>query len=270
MCALPELVTNFQATFGSALRDNQTTGIWALFREPQAVAERRFAAYRRNVIGNWRSALASTYPVLAQLVGAISFRELADQYIATYPSSSGDLNAYGDAMPTLLEASVLRDVSPYLPDIARLEWALLQAYGAADAADFDLAALAGVPAPAQAELRLNVWPAALLIDSPWPLADIWQAHQLVTGARDAALADIERSPASQLHHTLVARSEGRVFALALNTGEAVFLRALQAAQSLTEAITTALAADNTFNPGATLQRLISLHTLTGFQESPHE
>ena len=266
MAALPEL----QATFGSALRGNETAGLWALFREPQAVAERRFAAYRRNVIGNWRSALASTYPVVAQLLGAQRFCALADQYIATYPSRSGDLNAYGDALPALLDASALRAALPYLPDIARLEWALLQAYGAEDAADFDLAALAGVPAPAQAELRFNVSSAALLIDSPWPLADIWQAHQLASGARDAALADIERSPASQLHYTLVARSEGRVFAVALNAGEAAFLRALQAAQSLADAIATALAADNTFNPGATLQRLISLHTLTGFYENKNE
>jgi hypothetical protein len=266
MSALPEL----QAALGGGLRGNEGPGLWALFSEPQAVAERRFAAYRRNVTGNWRSALASTYPVLAQLLGAQRFRELADQYIATYPSGSGDLNAYGGELASLLDASTLREALPYLPDIARLEWALLQAYGAADAADFDLAALAGVPAEAQAALRLHVWPAALLIASPWPLADIWQAHQLATNERDVALAGIDTAPSSEPRFALVGRSEGSVFAVSLNAGEAAFLHALQAAQPLAEAIATALAADNHFNPGATLQRLIALHTLTGFQENKNE
>jgi hypothetical protein len=266
MSALPEL----QAALGGALRGNEGPGLWALFREPQDVAERRFAAYRRNVTGNWRSALASTYPVLVQLLGPQRFLELADQYIVAYPSSSGDLNIYGHALAALLDASPWRDALPYLPDIARLEWALLQAYGATDAADFDLAALAGVPAETQAELRLQVWPAAALIESSWPLADIWQAHQLSTDERDAALAGIDISLFSEPRYALVARSEGSVFAVSINAGEAAFLRALQAAQSLVDAIAMALAADNNFNPGATLQRLIALHTLTGFQENKNE
>jgi hypothetical protein len=266
MSALPEL----QAALGGGLRGNEGPGLWALFNEPKDVAERRFAAYRRNVTGNWRSAMASTYPVLAQLLGPQCFRELADQYVATCPSCSGDLNTYGGALAALLDASPLREALPYLPDIARLEWALLQAYGAADAASFDLAALAGVPPEVQAELRLQVWPAATLIESSWPLVNIWQAHQLSTEERDAALAGIDLSPSSEPRHALVARSEGSVFAVSINAGEAVFLRALQAAQSLADAIATALAADSNFNPGMTLQRLIALHTLTGFQENENE
>lgn len=266
MRVLPEL----QIALGSALRGNEVAGLWALFSEPQAIAERRFAAYRRNVLGNWRSALASTYPVLTQLLGPQRFRELADQYIAAYPSSSGDLNAYGDALASLLDASSLRETLPYLPGIARLEWALLQAYGAADAADFDLAALAGVPAKAQSELRLQVWPGAALITSRWPLVDIWQAHQLPIDERDAALADIDLSLSEAPRYALVARSESSVFAASINAGEAAFLRALQAAQSMAEAIASALTADVSFNPGTTLQRLIALHTLTGFQENKNE
>jgi hypothetical protein len=260
--ALPEL----QAALGGALRSNEVAGLWALFAEPQAVAERRFAAYRRNVIGNWRSALASTYPVLAQLLGPQRFRELADQYIATYPSASGDLNAYGAALASMLDASAWREALPYLSDIARLEWALLQAYGAADVPDFDFAALAAVPDAAQGALRLQIWSGAALLESPWPLADLWQAHQMTAEARDAALAGIDLSLLSAARYALVARSAGSVFAVSLSTGEAVFLRALQAGQALGEAIAMALGCDAAFNPGAALQRLLALHTLTGFQE----
>lgn len=266
MSALPEL----QAAMGGALRAGPTPALWALFREPQAVAERRFAAYRRNVIGNWRSALASSYPVLAQLLGQPRFGELADQYIAACPSGNGDLNAYGGELAALLDASALAKALPYLPDIARLEWALFVAYGAADAAEFDLAALSAVPVEAQVALRMPVWVGATLIESPWPVLDIWQAHQGAPDERDALLAGIDLSPSGESRCLLVVRSEGRVFPVALSSAEALFLRTLQANQTLLEAIAAALAADPDFNPGAALQHLFALHVLTGFEESNDE
>ena len=264
MPSLPEM----QALFGGALCSDYALGhnleLWALFTEPEALAERRLAAYRRNAIGNWRSALASSYPVLTQLLGAQRFRQLADQYIAGFPSRSGDLNNYGGELAARLEASSLSSERPYLPDMARLEWALLVAYGAADAAVFDLAALAAVPVAVQPNLRLHVWVGAELIESPWPLVDIWQAHQLAEVERDSVLAAIDVRSSSAPCRALVVRSEGRVLALALTASEAAFLRALQSAHTLAEAIATALTEDPAFNPGATLQTFIAQRTLTGF------
>lgn len=266
MPPLPEL----QAALGGALRGEASAGLWALFREPQAVAERRIAAYQRNVSGNWRSALASTYPVLEQLLGGRRFRALADHYIAAYPSNSGDLNQYGGALAALLANSALAETWPYLPDVARLEWALLGAYSAADAGVFDLAALAAVPVQAQAALCLHVWPAAILIESSWPLADIWQAHQLNEAMRDAALAGVDVAASGTLHYTLAVRVDGQVFPVALPAGEAAFLRATHAGQTLAEAIAGALSANAAFNAGAALQRLVALRVFTGFHESNHE
>lgn len=277
MPALPEL----QVALGGALCSHQAAPVWALFRESQDVAERRFAAYRRNVIGNWRSALASTYPVLAQLLGPQRFRQLADQYIASHPGNSGDLNDYGGELASLLDAAEWceerceerSDALPWLADMARLEWALLGAYGAADAAPFELAALAGVPFEQQAALRLQVWPGVALLASKWPLVEIWQAHQLTAEARDAALADIDLTPANVPCYALVARCAGRVFAAPLGAAEATFLQALQASQTLAEAIGAALESDADFNPGSALQRLIALQTLTGltpFEENKNE
>lgn len=264
MPSLPEL----QAVFGGALRNDAAPGhtpaLWALFAEPEAQAERRLAAYRRNVIGNWRSALASSYPVLAQLLGAQRFRQIADRYIAGYPSCSGDLNDYGGELAAWLEVSSLSSERPYLPDMARLEWALLVAYGAADAAVFDLAALAEVPPAVQPNLRLHVWVGAALIESPWPLVDIWQAHQLAEDERDSALAAIDVLSPTAPCRGLVVRSEERVLALALTASEAAFLLALQSGQTLAEAIAAALSEDPAFNPGATLQTFIAQRTLTGF------
>lgn len=264
MPSLPEI----QVMFGRALRGNAGSGIApalrAMFREPEAVAERRLAAYRRNVVGNWRSALASTYPVLAQLLGPQRFGELADQYIVVCPSKCGDLNAYGEGLAAQLEASSLSKALPYLPDMARLEWALLVAYGAEDAAVPDLAALSAVPASAQASLKFRVWSGATLIESPWPLVEIWKAHQLEPEQRDCLLAGIDPERSSTPCRGLVTRSEGSVSVRELSVGEAAFLRELQCGQSLGEAIRAALIDEEDFNPGVALKDFTASRTLSGF------
>lgn len=262
MPSLPEM----QVVFGDALRSYAAAhppALWTLFREPEAIAERRLAAYRRNVVGSWRSALASTYPVLAQLLGGQRFRVLADEYSAAFPSDCGDLNVFGRTLAEHLDASPLGLELPYLPDMARLEWALLVAYGAADGAVFDFEALSAVPAAEQASLHFRVWDGAALVLSNWPLVDIWQAHQLERGERDAVLARIEVA-CPEACRALVARHEGRAYVIALNSGEAVFLLALRAGLSLNEALVKALDEMDGFNPGVALHRLISTRTLTGF------
>ena len=263
MRSLPE----WQAAVGGALLNGVTAGRQlmpgVMFSEPEAVVERRLAAYRRNVNGNWRSALASTYPVVAQLLGQQRFRQLADRYSADYPSGSGDLNAYGHDLAMFLEESPLRLELPYLPDMARLEWALLVAYGAVDDPAFDLAALAAVPVARHADVLIGVWAGTALIESPWSLVDLWQAHQLAKNDRDAVLAGIDISSPLKCRG-LVVRSEGRVSVLTLGAGEAVFLRALQSGQPLGQAIVMAMKAADGFNPAVALHRFINTGTLTGF------
>ena len=65
----------------------------------------------------------------------------------------------------------------YLPDVARLEWAIDQANIAADAAPFDLSALASVAPDALGEMRFQLHPSARLIASPYPVLRIWQVNQ---------------------------------------------------------------------------------------------
>jgi putative oxidoreductase len=114
----------------------------------------RIDIYRRNVFGNYRKALATTFPVVRQLVGAAFFNAAADTYVRAHPSTRGDVNRYGDDLAGFLATYEPARMLVYLPDIARLEWAIDQAAIAADAPPFDLAALAALPERAHAGLRL--------------------------------------------------------------------------------------------------------------------
>src|SRR5262245_16767239 len=95
-------------------------------------ADARVGIYRHHVLTTLTAVLASTYPVARRLVHEAFFAYLADVYIRRHPPAGPCLFEYGEELPALLEALPACRALPYLPDVARLEWALAAAIGAED------------------------------------------------------------------------------------------------------------------------------------------
>ncbi|MEI6414815.1 MAG: DNA-binding domain-containing protein [Pseudomonadota bacterium] len=260
MPSLPEL----QAAFGTALIESPDTGFKGFFLETDDVLERRFLAYRRNVWGNWRAALASTYPVIRWLVGGEWFQTLADQYLETHPSQDGDLNTYGQVFPGFLQVHpIVRDL-PYLPDMARLEWALLATYGAADPKPFDFQALAALEVERRSHIIFELWPGATAMESRYPVAGIWLAHRLdEPSERDAALGRIDLTPS--WHGSLVVRdAANNAVPLDLSPGEYAFWMACRDGQVLESAMITAMVEEKNLAIGDLLLMWVKRKLITGF------
>ena len=134
------------------------------------------AVYRRGVRGNQAAALAATYPVVQRLVGEAFFAEAARRYALAHPSASGDLNDYGERFPAFLATYPHAATLPYLPDVARLEWACHECEMAPDAATFDFAALAAMPPHEHAGLRFTLHPSVRLVESVHPIVSIHAAN----------------------------------------------------------------------------------------------
>jgi putative DNA-binding protein len=117
------------------------------------------------------------YPVVRRLVGDAFFNAAAAAYSLRYPSRGGDLNAFGDEFAEFLGAYAPASSLGYLPDVARLEWAVHECSDAADAPSFDFGALQHVPAECHGGLRLRLHPAARLLASGHPVVAIWEANQ---------------------------------------------------------------------------------------------
>lgn len=256
--------------FGKALIAQSSPDFLAQFVEAPALAERRFRAYQGNVLGNWRSALAAAYPVTAELVGAVAFQGLSDAYIAHHPSHEGDLNRYGEEFSLFLETSPIASTLPYLPAMAHLERALQAAYFAADAGSFDFAALTALPPEQQAEVTLCIWPGAQLLHSEYPVAAIWQAHQLEPGAaRDQALANISLTPAD--YSAIATRNvDGSPDVIPITPAARAFYQACMAKNPLPEAISTALAIAPEFAIGDCLRHGVAIGLITHFEHPTKE
>ena len=244
-----------QHAFGAALRAErveEASEFWDHFVEAPARAQKRFAAYQRNVRGNGRVALGASFPVIATLLGPGRFRDLSDDYIAAYPSNNADLNQFGEHFSSFMAEHFLAQTFPYLPDLARLEWALDVAYGAADEPALNFSKLAALPPERQGEVVLVLSSLAIEIVSPWPVFALWQAHQhedIVQ--RDAALAKIDLT--AQQQTVIVSRDPaGVVLPDLLTSGEAAFRSACLAGQSLNVAIDAALLTEPTLDVAALL------------------
>jgi hypothetical protein len=218
----------------------------------------RIDIYRSNVFGNYRRALATTFPVVRKLVGAAFFNAAADAYVRAYPSTRGDVNRYGDDLARFLGAYEPARTLVYLPDIARLEWAIDQAAIAADAPPFDLAALAALPEKAHAGLRFLLHPSAQLIKSHYPILHIWQVNQ----------TDFEGPAEVGLHEggdsVLVVRGARSVALERLKPGEAALLDGFAAGETLALASGLATEAEPSCDLPAALRRHVANHVLAAF------
>ncbi len=253
---MPELLA-LQTDFASALRDIDRTGVnrW-LAGDPMAI-DRRMVIYRANAVAAADRALSSAYPVIRQLVGEEFFHGLAREYLRGTPSASGDLTEFGATFNNFLAAFEHTQTWAYLPDLARLEWAVHRAYGAADVPGWDISALGKVQPERQTAIRLRWSPGLAVIESDCPIVRIWTIHQ--PGYAGEFSVDWDEADAA-----LVARDGFTVTVTRCNLGEAKFLVASLDGATLGDAASAGLAHQADFDLGAFLGRLLAARLVCGF------
>jgi len=222
-------------------------------------ARSRVAVYRNNVFGNYRKVLAATYPVVKRLVGGPFFEAAAEHFVRAYPSTRGDVNAYGGDFAIFLAAYAPARELAYLPDVARLEWAIDQAAIAADASPMDLAALSAVAPELLPELRMRAHPSLRLLVSRFPLLAIWQSNQ--PGHEGDGRVDLDAGGEA----LGIARGADGVVIERISRGQHALLTALLANRTLDAAAAEAAAADTDFELSTTLPRLVASQVLVAFQ-----
>ncbi len=165
-----------QRRFGRALLQGPLVVPHGIRRDTQPARERRFGVYRNNVKASLAAALTARFPVVERLVGEEFFTALALVFVERHPPRSPVLAEYCAGFARFLERFDPVADLPYLPDIARLEWARHVAFHSADANPVDIGRLAALAPDALASVRLGLHPAVATISSPWPIVSIWTTN----------------------------------------------------------------------------------------------
>lgn len=244
---------DLQSRFGAmALGGAEPEELAALVKDdrPVAAAE-RLSVYRNNTRLGLVDPLASTFPVVKQLVGEDFFAGLAGDFILTHPPTRPELLAYGQEFPAFIADYPAAASVPYLADMARLELAWHFAYNAADRDPIPAAALAAF-APERLEgLRLVPHPSLRFVVSTFPLLAIWQAHQ----SEDGPDGPIDLGQGGDM--LLVYRPYEAPLIRKVGAGAFDFVMALAAGQSLAAACNSALSGDPAFNISGELASLLA-------------
>jgi Putative DNA-binding domain len=215
---------------------------------------RGLKAYQSNGHMLAERALLAAYPVVACMLGAASFADLARALWHAHPSERGDLAQWGDALADFMaESPQLADV-PYVPDVARLEWALHQCATAADA-QADLPSLALLTDTDPDALTLRLAPGCAVLPSRYPTVACVLAHapcgqssphstSSSSTPTPEALADLaQRLQARQAQTAMVWRAGYKPQTRAALVGEADFVSTLLAGHSVGAALSSAPSLD---------------------------
>ena len=216
----------------------------------------RFSLYRGNLSATWRRTLGHAYPVVLALVGEDFFGGLARAYGGRYPSDSADLNQFGDRFADFLAAFPPVDELPYLPDMARLEWAVHLAHYAADAPGLAPEALAALHPDQLEARRFSLHPACVLLASDWQVAALWRAHQEGEG-QGAFPPDLRAASCA-----LICRPRWKAQVLVVDAAAHAALLALQRGQTFGAALDAAFGLDPAFDLAAHLRQWLAHAVLT--------
>lgn len=220
---------------------------------PEAIGtdqKRRFDIYRNNVTHGLIEALGASFPAVQALVGEAFFGALAKAYLAENPARSPLLFRFGGTFGAFIDGFEPVRGLPYLGDVARLEWARLQAHHGADAEPIALDALAAVPPEQLTGTRLALHPTATVLRSCHPVYSLWAASSGVEAAPEVELSRAETA----LVHRPILDVQTRLLA----PGSAAFLSTLADGHPLGPAAEAANQADPAFDLASELSGVFSI------------
>jgi hypothetical protein len=236
-----------QRAFVRALLDPELPAPDGLAARHGFPPERRFAVYRNNVCVGLVDALAERFPICRRLVGDKFFRAMAQRYMREVLPRTPMLFEYGDEFATFVASfEPARDL-PYLCDVARLEYAIGQAYHAENAAPLAMDLIRALPLDRLQEATATLHPSTHVIASNYPIVSIWRRH----------MSDEDLAPLALDHgeEALVVRPELTVNVAALPAGGAAFVHALEDGRTFEEAVDAATATATDFDLTACLREL---------------
>jgi hypothetical protein len=251
----PESVRDWregQQAFAAAL-DDPAQPPPALFADCDVAA--RFAVYRNNSAVAAIGALKEQFPTVTTLVGDEAFSDLARAFSQKCPPRSPALWEYGEDFPGFVAAFIAecgaQTQVPYLPDMARLDWARLKALRAFEAPPCPTARLAQLDPALMSDTRPVLHPSLALVASQWPIL---------------AIARAETEPVREWRGetALVLRAEAELTCLPCPPAHAAFLRACLDGAALGSAASAAAQADEDFDFGRTLVDLTQIGAFVDF------
>lgn len=243
----PEGVTALLEAEGDA--EGRSLVTW-LADDARLPAARRLDVYANAYFARIHDCLKEDYAALHAALDDDGFHDLVTAYLMLHPSRRPSLRFAGAALPDFLAADPAADPFrrrwPWASDLARLEWALVDAFDALDTEPLRRDDLAHVPAEHWPQLRLRLRPSVQLLSLAWPVHAMhraWEQGRPVSGpaaTRDVVVCIWRRS--ERVHFRALTPPEAELLE-AVHAGAPFGVLCEQAEQTLGATTTPAFAAE---------------------------
>jgi hypothetical protein len=180
MLPLRELQLHFRAALAAGLGAPEATAVPADPALLGAISDRgalgagpRLRIYQEMYRARLVDVLREDFPRVIATLGDASFEALAARYLAAHPSAHPSVRYVGDRFVDWVGGATVDP--PFLADLARLEWARVEVFDAADAEPLRMSDLQATTADQWPALELRAIPACRLLRCAWPAHEIWAA-----------------------------------------------------------------------------------------------
>lgn len=170
-CTLTEL----QRAFQSAILEKQGEPPPFIANASKASAAERFGVYAEAYRLRLIEALAADYPALKEWLGDEAFDRLGRTYSDACLSVHFSIRWFGSRLPRFLAESASYDSQPHLQELAAFEWALSEAFDAADGSAATQEQMAALDPALWPMLVLRFHPSLRCIDLSYNTPSRWQA-----------------------------------------------------------------------------------------------
>jgi len=236
---------------------NPDPALAGLFAGEEAILPARLKIYRNNILGSLTKAMQATYPLIEKLTGEEFATGLMRSFVLESPPQEACLARYGAGLDAFIETfSPAKDL-PYLADVARLEWAMNEAYYAPDDRPLTPAGLQNVPLEELADMILPLRASIRLLDSRWPLSAI-RNFCLKENRDERETLNLDQGGCQ----IMVYRPGLSADIVPLESAEYAFLQAMSAGDTLGQSLETILKTFPGFDFKGFLQKHMALETFS--------
>lgn len=242
-----------QEEFISSVRESEASeNIAEEIAEGKVSKNSLIKIYSNNLYKGRNGTLANIYPSIKTLVGEKFFNSCTREYVRLTPSTSGNLEDYGEEFPVFLGEFPPAKKLAYLPDVARFEWLYHKCLLTEKDETIAAEKLQTLTPEECAKIKFIFNSSTVFFESKFPILKIWQ----MGNKPDPEKLDLDKERGERL---LILRRDNDVNFIPLDSAEFSFLKSLKDGQLLEQAFDAASEHDKEFD----LAFYINRHIVAG-------
>ncbi|MEH6443938.1 MAG: DNA-binding domain-containing protein [Oceanospirillaceae bacterium] len=184
-------LARIQAQFHRQLLQGDSNVLTHIQSGGQITPAQRVSIYETGYFARLTEVLATDYKVLWMVLGDEEFSVLAKAYIIAKPSRYFSLRWFGQDFAQFLSEQEGEHAN-MLAQLARLEWAFVDAFNSADVTMLALEKIASVTPENWPTLRFKFHPSLQVVTHDWNVLSFWRA-----GREEQPFPELEHSQNSQ-------------------------------------------------------------------------